>query len=320
MARYLSLRFMSYSVVCLLLMGFSLGLVDLALAEDTSRGLRLDLSVVKREVYVGEPVVLRIALVNGSDSTVRVPVLLHPSGRRLDILVSSERDSSVSYLKYHGHFVCWIPTYRPLAPGDSLYGFVTLLYWDKGGGESKFLMMPEPGRYLLTATYESSSWLGEVDLHSPAIIRLRSGEVEVLVKATPEGELEAREVFLSDNTDIFIKTDMEDYPPPVIDAYSEVVARWPESVYAGYALYYLARIDFTRRDYKKAIEKYERLLSDYEGTPYWESARIELALSRVQGAGADMSILYELPRGYRRNRFLHRWLRILEIEKSKLRE
>ena len=105
MTRYLGPRLMSYSVVCLVLMGFSLGLVDLAIAEDATRGLRLDLSVVKREIYVGEPVVLRIALVNEGDSTVRVPLVpFHPSAGKIDILVTSKRCTSVSFQHNCGYY------------------------------------------------------------------------------------------------------------------------------------------------------------------------------------------------------------------------
>jgi len=259
------------------------------------------ISVAYRELVVGEPVIVRVCLFNPIRDTIRVFGHLEPNRGLVDFQVIDEDSSVFEYGKHKLVFSHWYFNRRlmdRLAPGDSLYGYVTLLY----------CVMRKPGTYNLIIYEPGTYWLRAVYHHWD--IDVLSEPVEIHVSPTPSEELAARKLFLSKETLYFIGGDMESGANPASwEAYHELVTNYPESVFAKYAWYYMARVDRWGHKYERAIEEYNYLLSHFERFPYFEQAEIELIELEVTRMGGEKERLLALPEEYRRNVYLLRLLK-----------
>jgi hypothetical protein len=267
-------------------------------------GLRLRISSQGDSLFLGEPLVVKVCLVNEGKGTARAIPLFDLRYGLVDFTIWDDPGNVFAMKPKRLYVTSWYMGSQPwteIPPQDSSYGYVTLLYCQMRKPGTNNLIMFEPGAYRVKASFA----LGTMSLES--------NELQVRVLQTPCDQVEARRAFLSKETLWFVGTEMTSRPRGAWDAYNDVVTCWPGSDYAGPALYYMARIDQLEKNFARATEEYDLFLSMYRGAPYSELAEIQRQETLVVGKAADRASLWGLPASYRRNAYLYYLLENLRL-------
>lgn len=260
-------------------------------------GLQMRICSMSKEVLVGEPVVLRVSLVNMGDNVVRIVPAFELSKGLIDFEIES-KDSEAFHVKESRLLsISWFTDPRywdQLALGDSLYGYVSLLYCQMRAPGTQNLILYEPGEYSIRASFCSDE------------TTVLSNTIRIIVKEVPADEAAAQSAFLSKSVLWFVGSEMTSIPQGTWDVYHTIARQWPSSVYAEYAWYYMAKIDLLEGRFVRAVEEYSTFLSEFPESPYSEQAEIEITECRIVGFGQDENLLLTLPEGYRHNVYLYR--------------
>jgi hypothetical protein len=115
-------------------------------AEDNAdaAGTELHLKMNNNRLKLGEPLILRIELINNGKHNVRVPANIGTAFHRAEITVSRNGEKARVFRSFV--IVCDSQDYKELTPGQSV-GSDETIYWDRNG-----CIFREPGTYLVSAT------------------------------------------------------------------------------------------------------------------------------------------------------------------------
>lgn len=276
--------------------------------EGPHRNLILNLTPDTKQIYVGEPLVVRIAVVNPGPDTAYYMPAFGPSYGVTDYIIKHQDGQGERLQKWWPHSITAIfqpKRYPPIPPGDSLYAIRPLAFWGKGEPGLESAIFNRPGWYSVVATFRLQGRRGNIDL--------RSNKVTVFVHPTPEEEIAPRDLFVSLWREWFFYG--AGYRSDVIrEACTRIVREWPESAYAKYAFFYGARATWTEVDCDVADEEYERFLALYEPSMLSELAEIGLVACRVARNGEPASLFLDLPEEYRSNENL--WGRLRKLRRQ----
>ncbi|MFH1312589.1 MAG: TonB family protein [Candidatus Eisenbacteria bacterium] len=295
-----------------------LTIFGVGLASGDDQGIQLSIEVplnieVPRDgIYLGEPLIVRVSLRNTGTDTLWLEALFDPPRGLTDFEITGpEGDIFNPGGVIHEMQLVWTSGRGSdvVAPGDSVYGFVTLMHFAVRAHDGSGPVDHMTGKYGITAAYKFYK------------LRATSNHAEFIVREPPVDQVAACRAFVSahppDRTVLFPASD--EWPPGNQAAYQQVVTKWPQSVYAKHALYYLAWITEHLTDCETAARHYQVLLSDYEGSPYAEMAEINLADCGEMTPEDRLELLRSLPDGRHRNVKLHGLVKRLErrIEMSR---
>jgi len=260
------------------------------------------------QIVVGEPLVVRVSIHNTASDTLMLIAYFDPPHGLVGISITDP--SGNNFLGRGGiHSITWLASSREywdrIPPGDSLYGYVTLMHFSVRPPNEDGSVSFQLGEYVLRATYRFRE------------IEIRSNEARVLLIETPDNQVAAREVFISGNTPdwtLLFSSEESGWHgmPRMRVAWEEVASTWPESIFGKYALYYLARLEQHLGNCDKAIEQYQRFLADYEGLPYSELAEVHIGECQAADRKQELELLLLLPEEYQRNAYVYhrvKWLK-----------
>jgi hypothetical protein len=253
-----------------------------ALAEQQlDSSLELDISTAKGDYLVAEPVLLRLDFHNDGETTERLLLTFSPAESYMVFWFRDEAGST--YSRRTGFSMSGIFTREKsgfeLGPNECRHGLRTV--WsgkEKTGG----LVFPEPGQYEIWCEFQG--WREKI-----------VSNVAVILVHAPEGT--DRAVFEHINAESLIRAI---HTNEVVAKWEQIIAEWPTSTYAPYALFFLASYERWHGDPRKARDLYNRLLTEYEPFGYTEMAEFHLADCQRRLGATDLaeSLLAELAEKY----------------------
>jgi hypothetical protein len=254
-------------------------------ASDAPRaGLELILTVEQDTILPGEPVGTVISLRNsGTEAVAAIPYLSPGAG---SLIFWIEDPSGAAHRLEPFLLETVIVTPILLYPGEQLTSSYTIV-WD-----SQVFPFSEVGRNRLVATYID----GADTLVSPPV------EVNVIV---PVGsEVEAARLILNNPVGEFLR--LGGYDPVAMADLTDLLARYPDSRYAPYVAYALAKrfskpalycaepgsgkLEQIPPDYPRAQEGFQEVIQKWSNSPVADDAQFELARTYADMGDIDTAV------------------------------
>lgn len=131
-----------------------LGCVTAVTTPAPAQALRIELSALKSECVIGEPVVLSVTVWNESES--EIPAWIDLLSNQIQIWIARDDAPFVQYVKGVGAIPLVIPEVRPIAPGGSKVYVIRVLARFRPARARRLaaqLAFPEVGEYAIKARY-----------------------------------------------------------------------------------------------------------------------------------------------------------------------
>lgn len=234
--------------------------------------LQCKVVLFKDAFFVGEPVIVKFMLINNTEEEIGLPY--KPKTKRVPFGVKIFTEEKKEIQNYHQ----WVDrtyiglAYTYLQSKDTIhYLWCHILCFGKKAKSGRYLLPGEkdirflpPGKYVLKYSFPStylkmrSSSLWHKTIYADSVvISVKRPVREVDKKALEEWKKVA----------FIMYYDPVQAPKKYVKIYDNIIHKYPNSVYAPYALYFLAENYRVRGRFKKAITLFRKLKTDYPEFP-----------------------------------------------------
>jgi len=236
--------------------------------------------LIKDTFIVGEPVVVRLLLINNSKENVYIEQ--YPETKRVPFGVKIFTEDGREIEDFHQFVDRVYFGVTHLKPRDTVcYLWSHILCYRKKAKSGGYLLPGEKdvhflskGRYILKYSLPGSPIkisssplpLGEVK-YSRLWHRTVYADSLVIFVKTPEKDEDRKALKEWEKAAFVMYYDPTRAPKKDIRIYENIVRKYPNSVYAPYALYFLAENYRVRGRFKKAITLFRKLKTDYPEFP-----------------------------------------------------
>lgn len=242
------------------------------LAFDDSDMLRGYIAQMKTTYFVGEPIVIPLALCNHTKHPITLETNL--SNFRSMVTVNIRPEGQPSY-RYNGPFMPGYvaPVPYKLFPLDELHAYLVVWAdWDN----PTHLAIDKPGRYTIDVSVQIS--VSEAKIPMQQLIP-QGGAFTITVEPTPKELEPLLDLIKQDMNAVYIQ--LHKNPPTWGERTADILKQYPNSPFTPYLLYCLGSYYAAQYDNKPTREAADKSLIYYQNAvvnkwAFWEEAYIDL--------------------------------------------
>lgn len=242
-----------------------------ALPFDATDMLRGYIPPIKTTYFVGEPIVIPLALCNHT----KFPLTLETNFNYRSMVTINIRPEGQQQYRYSGPFMAgyYPPAPFKLLPLDEVHAY--LVVWADWETPSH-LAIDKPGRYTLDVSIQIG--VDETKVGMQQLIP-QSGTFTIDVKPTPKALEPLLDLLKQDMNPVYIQ--LHKNPPAWGERTADILKQYPNTPFTPYLLYCLANYYTTVHDIKPTKEAADKALLYYQSAvlnkwAYWEEAYIDL--------------------------------------------